>query len=242
MKNKVALVTGSSKGIGRRILCEFAKNGYSVVINYNNSSAAANDFLKELNSSGFDALKIKADVSKPDDVKKLFSEIIESYSRIDVVVNNAAIISDRTIINMSDEEWGKVIDTDLSGSFYVLREAAKYMIKQKSGSIINISSIVGMRGNFGEANYSAAKSGIFGLTKTASRELGRFNICVNCVLPGFHLTDMGKAGGEEYHKKALNESVIKKTTSIDELSRFIVFLSELKSVSGQIFNFDSRII
>ncbi len=240
--NKVALVTGSSKGIGKRILYEFAKNGYSVVINYNNSSAAADDFLKELKGSGFNALKIKADVSKPSDVKKLFFEIIENYSRIDAVVNNAAVISDRTIINMSDEEWGKVIATDLSGSFYVIREAAKHMIKQKSGSVVNISSIVGARGNFGESNYSAAKAGILGLTKTAATELGRFNICVNCVLPGFHLTDMGKAGGEGYYKKVLDESVLKKTTSMDELAKFVVFLSEIKSVSGQVFNFDSRII
>ncbi len=242
MKNKVALVTGSSKGIGKKILSEFAKNGYSVVLNYNNSPHLADDFLKELNGCGFNALKIKADVSKTGDVKKLLSEIIGNYGRLDVVVNNAAVISDRTIINMSDDEWEKVIATNLSGGFYVIREAAKYMIKQKYGAIINISSIVGLRGNSGESNYSAAKAGILGLTKTVAAELGRFNICVNCVLPGFHLTDMGKSGGDEYHHKVLNESVIKKTTSINELAKFIVFLSELKSVSGQVFNFDSRII
>lgn len=241
--NKVVLVTGSSRGLGRRILKEFAKTGYSVVINYNKSESQASDLLKELISEKYNAIKVKADVSSSKEVQKMFSVIMCEFGRLDVLVNNAAIIMDKTIFKMSDEEWQGVLSVNLSGCFYTIREFVKYALKQKDGSIINISSIVGIRGNIGEANYSAAKSGIIGLTKTAARELGRFNIRVNCVLPGFHFdTDMGHQGGKDYYNKILEESVLGRTTDIDELARFIVFLSQLSSVSGQVFNLDSRIV
>ncbi|MDI6756725.1 MAG: SDR family NAD(P)-dependent oxidoreductase [Endomicrobiia bacterium] len=241
-EKKVALVTGSSRGLGCRIAKEFASAGYAVGVNYNKSGESADEFVRELRGEGFRAQKFRADVARSSDVFEMTESVIREFGRIDVVVNNAAIIRDRAVVKMSDGEWDDVIGADLSGAFYVTREAAKVMSRQKSGSIINISSIVGWRGNFGEANYSSAKGGLISLTKTAARELGRFGVRVNCVLPGFHLTDMGSAAPEEYYRKNIAESVLGVTTSDEEFARFVVFISELTTVSGQIFNVDSRII
>jgi len=242
-EKKVVLITGASRGLGAAFAEGFSKNGYIVAVNYNKSGILADEVLKKIKLSGGSAEKFKADVSSSDEVKKMISEIENKFGRLDVVVNNAGCIRDRTIIKMSDEEWVDVINTNLKGAFYVLREVASLMVRKKiQGSIINISSIVGARGNFGEANYSASKGALISLTKTAAKELGRKGICVNCVLPGFHRTDMGISGGEEYYKKNIEESVLRTTTSIDELVAFIIFLSQLKTVSGQVFNVDSRIL
>jgi len=240
---KVVLVTGGARGLGRSFALKFARNKWAVALNYRQSEGAAEDVCREVLSTGGFCKRFRADVSSSEDVKKMMSGIESEFGRLDAVVNNAACIRDRTILKMSDVEWQEVIDTDLKGAFYILRESVSFMIKKKiCGSIINISSIAGVRGNFGEANYSAAKGGLIALTKTAAREVGRRGICVNCVLPGFHLTDMGRSAGEEYYKKNLDQSVLHTTTSVEELSDFIVFLAGLKTVSGQVFNIDSRVL
>lgn len=243
MSKKVAVVTGGARGIGRRIAAEFASDGYRVAVNFNRSADAAAEFLHELRAGGFEAESFKADVSKSSEVRDMMENIFRKFGRMDVVVNNAAVIRDRTVSKMSDDEWNEVISTDLSAVFYVTREAAKIFTRAGTGgSIVNISSIVGARGNAGEANYAAAKGGLISLSKSSAIELGSPGIRVNCVLPGFHLTDMGRAAPEAYYRKNAAESVLKMTTSVDELARFVVFISELKTVSGQVFNVDSRII
>ena len=168
-------------------------------------------------------------------------EVKAAFGHINVIVNNAGICRDRTVVNMSDGEWDDVIQTDLNGPFYVIREFAP-LIGAEGGAVINISSIAGIRGNFGGANYAAAKAGLIALTKTAAKELGARKISVNAVLPGFHRTDMGKALPDKYARQIEIESVLNLTTDIAELADFVVFLSRAKTVSGQVFNWDSRIV
>lgn len=237
-----ALITGASRGIGREIALEFSRAGYSIILNYKNEKAKAESVAEEIKNAGGDAFVFQADIADSSSVKNLINNIVKTKNHIDVLINNAGICRDRTILKMSLQEWKEVIDTNLSGSFYVLQECAKIMVKQKSGSIINIASITGCRGSIGNANYTSSKAGLLALTKSAARELGRFNIRVNAILPGFHLTDMGQSAPLNYQEKISQESVLGLTTDIKELSKFVVFLAGMKTISGQIFNCDSRII
>ena len=247
MDKKVVLVTGASRGIGKAISLEFAKEKYSVVINYRNDEKQAKEVVDSIVNSGGEAFPVKADVSLSVEVNNMVNETLNKYGGIDVLVNNAGIIEDSLIINMDEEKWDKVINTNLKGVFLCCKYVSKSMIKNKKGSIINISSISGVRGNFGQSNYSASKAGIIGLTKSLAKELGRYNICVNAVLPGYHMT--GLTVDSEKHAKtyspgirAKEESVLKNFTDLNEVAEFIVFLAGLKSVSGQVFNIDSRVI
>ena len=237
-EKQVVLITGASRGIGENLALKFASSGYKVIINFLKEEEKALAVAARIKNIPQETEIYKADISDPLAVKKMIKDI----GKIDVLVNNASIVKNRTVANMSEDEWDSVIKTNLSGVFYLTRECARPMIKQKSGSIINISSILGVRGLFGTANYSSAKAGVVSLTKTAAIELGRFNIRVNAVLPGFHLTDMSATANKDYEEKVKKESVLNKTTDINELSEFIVFLSRMKTVSGQVFNWDSRII
>ncbi|MBN1824394.1 MAG: SDR family NAD(P)-dependent oxidoreductase [Endomicrobiales bacterium] len=238
---RTAVVTGASRGIGRRLASEFARSGYRVGINFNKSREEAESLLKEIESYKGSAFLCGADVSDAGQVDRMISEIKAEEGKIDVIVNNAAICRHRTILKMSEAEWDEVVKTDLYGPFYVMRACAKIMAKQKHGSIVNIGSIAGARGVFGGGNYSSAKGGLTALTKTAAKELGRFGITVNAVLPGFHLTDMGRDAPDDVIESIRNESVLQTTTDINGLAKFVVLLSEQRTVSGQVFNWDSRI-
>ncbi|MCB4792512.1 MAG: SDR family NAD(P)-dependent oxidoreductase [Elusimicrobia bacterium] len=242
MNKEIVLITGASRGIGARLALEFASSGYFVIINFLKEDEKASEVLKKIKAQGAEAQTVKADISDPVQVRNMVRDIVKSRGRIDVLVNNAGITKNRTIAKMSETEWDDVIRTDLSAVFYLTRECSKIMIKNKSGSIINISSIIGLRGQFGTGNYSSAKAGVISLTKSSAKELGRFKVRVNAVLPGYHLTDMGQNSTKDYLDKVKQESVLSETTDIDELSRFIVFLSKIKTVSGQVFNWDSRVI
>lgn len=235
----VVLITGGARGLGKIFTRHFLANGYTLALNYFSSHQPAK---KIQHQAGSRILLLPGDIKNPSAVKEIVARTIKKFRRIDVLVNNAAIIRDKNLVQMSENNWDEVIQTNLTAGFYLIREVARYMIKQKSGHIINIASIAGLRGNIGQANYSAAKAGLISLTKTAARELGKFNICVNAILPGFHLTDMGKAVSDEYYQQILNESVLGQTTRAEELAEFLVFLSRQKSVSGQVFNWDSRIL
>lgn len=235
----VVLITGGARGLGKIFSEHFLKNGFAVAVNYHTSETAAKKIKEKAPEK---ILLLPGDIKNSETVKKIVAATIKKFKRIDVLINNAAIIRDRLLIQMTEDDWNEVIQTNLTASFYFIREVAKYMRKQKSGHIINISSIVALRGNSGEANYASAKAGLISLTRTAARELGKFNICVNAVLPGFHLTDMGRAAPANYYQQVLTESVLGRTTSATELAEFLVFLSKQRSVSGQIFNWDSRII
>ena len=242
MNKKVALITGASRGIGRKLAVSFAGAGYFVIINYRTNKLQAEETLGSIEKTGGSGRLINADVSDAGSAQKLISEIAGAEERLDVVVNNAGITRDHTILKMTYEEWDEVIKTNLYGPFNLIKEAAKLMAKNGGGSIINIESISAFQGSFGAANYSASKGGLVSLTKAAARELGRFSIRVNAVLPGFHLTDLGQKAPEHIKEKMRSENVLGATTDIEELCEFVLLLARTKTVSGQIFNWDARII
>lgn len=229
---KTVLITGISRGIGKEISKKFSAKGWNICGCYKTNKP---DF--KLPNSLF----LQADISNHKEVKELFKKALDKYGKIDCVINNAGITADKTILKMSDKEWESVINTNLNGVFYVLKEAMAAMKKEKQGSIINISSRAAFKSNIGCSNYSASKAGVIALTRTAAREAGRFGISVNAVFPGFHFTDMGKRAGDNYITQVKEESVLNTTTNIAELTDFLLLLSEMKTVSGQIFNIDSRI-
>lgn len=190
LEEQVAIVTGASRGIGRAIALSLATDGAHVVVNYASSSAAAEAVVAEIVGMGRQAIAVQADVSKADQVDALFSAVMEKWGRVDVLVNNAGITRDTLLLRMKPEDWQAVIDLNLTGVFLCTRAASKIMLKQKSGRIINISSVVGEMGNPGQANYSAAKAGVLGFTKSVAKELASRSITVNAVAPGFIATDM----------------------------------------------------
>lgn len=233
MEKKTVLITGSSRGIGKQLALAFSKNNWNVCGCYKNNTP---EF--EIQNSKF----FKTDISNYKEVKDLIKNTTSEFGKIDCVINNASITSGATIFKMTDEMWNSVLKTDLSGTFYMVKESLKQMIKQRSGSIINIASIAAFKSYVGSASYSASKAGVIALTKTAAREGGRFGITVNAVLPGFHLSGMGGNSSDEYIDIVKKESVLNTTTDIKEFTNFIVFLSQVKTVSGQTFNFDSRLL
>jgi NAD(P)-dependent dehydrogenase (short-subunit alcohol dehydrogenase family) len=192
---------------------------------------------------GAQTLLIKADVAKSQEVHDMVNLVIKNWGRIDVLINNAGITRDRTILKMTDEEWEDVLKVNLNGAFWCLRDSSKAMIERKDGAILNISSIAAMRGgSVGNANYAASKAGLIALTKSAAKELGRFNIRVNAILPGFHLTDMGRTVWKKYEERIRSEHILGRLPDIRELAQFVLFLAKQKSVSGQVLNFESRVI
>jgi 3-oxoacyl-[acyl-carrier protein] reductase len=241
-QSPVVLITGASRGIGKETALAFGQSGFRVAVHFHKEKTKALSVVDEINNSGGYAFALQCAIENEQSVKKMMEMIVEDEGRIDILVNNASVNKDRSILKMSKEEWNEVIDTDLSGTFNVLQECSRVMAKQRSGSIINIASIVGVRGSVGNSNYACAKAGVIALTKAAARELGRFNIRVNAILPGFHMTDMGKTASGEYVARIREESVLGITTDIRELVEFLVFLAQKKTVSGQVFNWDSRII
>jgi 3-oxoacyl-[acyl-carrier protein] reductase len=233
MKRKIVLITGISRGLGKILAKFFSKNNWDVCGCYKNTVP---DF--EIPNSKF----FKADISKHNEVKEFIAHCFDNFGKIDCVINNASITEPQILLKMTDAVWESVIKTNLNGTFYASKEALKNMIKQKSGSIINIASISALKSPIGAANYSAAKAGVIALTKTLAREGGRFGITANAVLPGFHLTNIANKSKKNYATAAKQESVLGVTTDAKELADFIVLLSRMKTVSGQIFNLDSRII
>ncbi|GGG12657.1 3-oxoacyl-[acyl-carrier-protein] reductase [Paenibacillus abyssi] len=190
LSGKRALVTGASRGIGRAIALALAEGGADVAINYSGSEAAATETAKAVEALGRRALIVQANVGKPDEFDRMVSQVIESFGAIDILVNNAGITRDNLIMRMKEEEFDQVIETNLKGVFNGIKAVTRPMMKQRSGRIINISSVVGALGNPGQANYVAAKAGVIGLTKATARELASRGITVNCVAPGFIETDM----------------------------------------------------
>lgn len=242
MSAPTVLVTGSSRGIGRALAIAFARAGYKVLVHYHTQADKARAVAAEIAAVGGNAAVYGCDLSHPASVRAMVDAIGAAEGTVDVLINNAALTRDRTILKMTDEEWRAVINADLSGTFHMLRACAGLMSKKRAGAIVNISSIVGVRGSYGNANYAAAKAGVIALTKAAARELGRFSIRVNAVLPGYHATDMGSTAPVDYVENIKRESVLGCTTDINELARFVVLLAASTTVSGQVFNWDSRVL
>lgn len=234
----VCLVTGSSRGLGRAIALAFGKTGHKVVIHYKDKGREAEDVASQIKES----IILKADVRNFKEVKALIDEIIKKWSRIDALVNNAGITQEALLLKTSEEDFNNVIATNLKGPFNFIRAVIPYMMKQKSGHIINISSIAGIKGKQGLSAYSASKAGLIGITISTAAELSRYNIMVNSVLPGYMLTDMGKNSSNEAKEMALKESLVKNFSNPDNAAEFICYLSKTSGITGQVFNLDSRII
>jgi 3-oxoacyl-[acyl-carrier protein] reductase len=235
------LVTGSSRGIGRAVALAFGRAGHRVTVHCRSRLEQAREAASEVVRAGGEAEARQADLADPAQARKLVDDAAAKWGSLHVLVNNAGVARDRTILKMTEAEWREVIDVNLSGVFWCLKAAAAHMARQKDGAILNVSSLAGLRGAFGIANYAAAKAGVAALTKTAARELGRFNVRVNAVLPGFHRTEMNDALWEKGRDKILEEHVLGRLADADELGDFVVALSKLKSVSGQVIPFESRV-
>lgn len=242
MDVRVVIVTGASRGLGRVIALQFGSRGDRVVVNYLKSETEAGAAAEAIRHSGGEAFTVRADVRESGDVDRLISATMERWGRVDVLVNNAGLSEDGLCIRLPEDAWKDVLTTNLKGPFLCIRAAAKVMMKQRSGHIINISSIVGVQGRPGQANYAASKAGLIGLTKAASRELGLYDIKVNAVLPGYLSTDMGEGVSDDYRQRILDENTLGRAADPTEVAGFIAYLTSMDNVSGQVFNLDSRVI
>jgi len=225
LEGAVVVVTGSSRGIGRAIAEELGSAGAKVVVNYAKSKEAAEDLVAKLQQSGTsESVAIQADVSDPEQAARLIEETIQRFGRIDVLVNNAAINIDRTMKNLSTDEWDTVIKADLNSYFYTVRAALPHFMQQKSGKIINISSMNALMGSFGHANYTAAKAGILGFTKTAALELARYNVTVNAICPGYVATEMYEAIPDKTKEAILARIPLGRAGTPQEVARAVRYL------------------
>jgi acetoacetyl-CoA reductase len=221
----VVVVTGASRGIGRAIAEELGQGGAKVVVNYSKSKKAAEDLVNQLQQNGSpESLVIQADVAHPEQAARLIEETIQRFGRIDVLVNNAAINVDRTMKNLSTDDWDMVIKADLNSYFYTVRAALPHFMQQKSGKIINISSVNALMGSFGQANYTAAKAGIIGFTKTAALELARYNVTVNAICPGHVATEMYEAIPERTKEAILARIPLGRPGTPQEVARAVRYL------------------
>ena len=240
MSEKLALVTGASRGIGKACAIELAKAGYDIAVNFAGNVDAANKTVEELQALGVQAEAFKFDVSNKEEAQKGVDAVIEKFGRIDVLVNNAGITRDGLFMRMSAENWDAVINTNLSSAFYVSQPVVKVMMKQRSGAIVNMSSVVGVSGNAGQANYSAAKAGLIGLTKTLAKELGSRGIRVNAIAPGFINTDMTK---DLDTSKFTDFIPLKRLGGPEDIAKAVKFLAvDADYVTGQVLEVDGGLI
>lgn len=240
--SKVAFITGGTRGIGKQIAIEFAKSGYDVAINYRTENDDLYDTKKEIESQNVKCLAVKGDVSNFDETKKMAGEVIKEFGGIDVLVNNAGITKDMLLLRMSSEDFESVINVNLIGTFNVTKNVLPYMTKQRSGRIINISSVVGVSGNAGQTNYSASKAGIIGFTKSLAKEVASRNILVNAVAPGFIETDMTGVLKEEIKEEIAKTIPLKRMGTAKDVANVVRFLASEDSsyITGQVINVDGR--
>lgn len=237
---KVALVTGASRGIGKSCALELAKSGYTTIINYASNDEAANVVVKEIIDNGGQAKAIKCDVGDSEAVKAMIDSVLSEFKRIDVLVNNAGITRDNLFIRMSDEDWLKVINTNLNSLFYVTKPVVKAMMKQRTGAIINMTSIVGVSGNAGQANYASAKAGVIGFTKSLAKELASRNVTVNAVAPGFIDTDMTHGLNTE---KIVENIPLGRLGKPEDIAQTVNFLATSGSyITGQVIGVDGGLV
>lgn len=240
LREKIALVTGAGRGIGREIALTLAKNGATVIVNYNGSKASADEVVEEITKNGGRAEAIQCNVADFTESEGFVKTVLEKYKRVDILVNNAGITRDNLIMRMSEEDYDAVLDTNLKGAFNMMRHLSRSFIKQRSGKIINITSVSGVLGNAGQANYSASKAGVIGLTKSVARELASRGINVNAVAPGFIDTDMTKNMTDDA-KKAVSEMIpMGKMGSTKDIAEMVMFLASENSnyITGQVICVD----
>jgi len=240
LEHKVALVTGASRGIGKEVALELARNGADVVVNYSGSEEAANIVVSEIEKLGRKAIAFKANVASLSEVEAMFKETINQFGKIDILINNAGITRDNLMMRMKEAEWDAVINTNLKGVYNCMKAATRPMMKQKSGKIVNISSVVGILGNPGQVNYVAAKAGVIGMTKTVAKELASKGITVNAVAPGFIKTDMTDELNENIKEGLLAQIPLKEFGEPEDIAKTVRFLvsDDAKYITGQTLSVD----
>ena len=243
-ENKTVLVTGGSRGIGKEIALKFAKQGYDVIINYVSDKTDTEELKKELEANGGKALIVKADVTNPEQIENLVKTAIETFGKIDVLINNAGITKDNLLMRMSEEEFDKVIEVNLKGTYLMTKAVTKYMMKKRQGSIINLSSVVGVTGNAGQCNYAASKAGIIGFTKSVAKELASRNIRANAIAPGFIATDMTDVLSDEIKETIQEQIPLKRMGNAKEVAELAYFLGSEQSsyITGQVIHVDGGMV
>ncbi|MCM3767956.1 3-oxoacyl-[acyl-carrier-protein] reductase [Neobacillus niacini] len=244
LEGKAALVTGASRGIGREIALELARQGANVAVNFAGSEAKANEVVDEIKALGRDAFTVKCDVANPDEVTDMVKTAVDRFGRLDIVVNNAGITRDNLLMRMKEQEWDDVINTNLKGVFLVTKAVTRQLMKQRSGRIINITSVVGISGNPGQANYVAAKAGVIGLTKTTAKELASRNITVNAIAPGFITTDMTDQLPEDVKAEMLKQIPLARLGEPKDIAKMTAFLAsdDASYITGQTLHINGGMV
>ncbi|MEJ2734042.1 MAG: 3-oxoacyl-[acyl-carrier-protein] reductase [Anaerolineae bacterium] len=238
--DRVAIVTGSSRGIGRGIALRLAKEGAKVVVNYRGSEAAAAEVVGQIKADGGEAIAVQADVSQVAEAQTLIDAAKKAYGKIDILVNNAGTTRDTLLVRMSEEDWDIVIDTNLKGTFNCIKAVSRQMMRQRYGRIVNITSVSGIAGNPGQANYASAKAGIIGLTKTVAKELGSRGITCNAVAPGFVLTDLTVSLPQDLLDLAIERTPLGRMGTVEDMAAAVAYLAsdEASFVTGQVLAVD----
>ena len=237
LKGKTAIVTGAAKGIGKAIAIAFAKEGCNIVLNYH--SNVSDETIKEIEDCGVKCMPVQGDVSDFDFAKNFIKDVKKEF---DVLVNNAGITNDMLLMRMSEEQFDSVINTNLKGSFNMIRHASSVMLKQRSGAIINMSSVSGVAGNIGQANYAASKAGVIGLTKATAKELAQRGVTCNAIAPGFIETDMTAVLADETKDAILNSIPLSRAGKPEDVANAAVFLAKNNYITGQVLNVDGGMI
>lgn len=240
LTGKIAVVTGASRGIGKEIAKTLAAKGATVVVNYNGSAAKAEETVKEIEALGGKAEALQCNVSEYDKAAEMMEYVVKTYGRVDILVNNAGITRDNLLMKMSEEDFDAVLNTNLKGAFNCIKHISRQMLKQKAGRIINISSVSGVLGNAGQANYCAAKAGVIGITKSAARELASRGITVNAVAPGFIATEMTDVLSDSVKAAATEQIPMKHFGSTQDIAETVAFLASDKAgyITGQVLSVD----
>lgn len=244
LKGKTAIVTGAAKGIGKAISLMLASLGANIVLNYRSESHSLDELIEEIKSLGVEVIKVQGDISKFSDAENLVKETVKRFNKVDILVNNAGITKDGLILRMKEEDFDSVIEVNLKGAFNLIRQVAPIMLKQKQGKIINISSVVGVSGNAGQANYAASKAGIIGMTKSVAKELGARGITVNAVAPGFIKTAMTDVLPDKVKEGLIGSIPLKRLGEPEDVAKVVAFLaSDAGSyITGQVIHVDGGMV